>query len=137
MTFFIEQNVLSWTLQEYLRAHEQLLDLIIDPETTATPIPIKKASYNSQKFHAEISTICQCLAECWCRQQPKIPVLSPKLLPNGMQIELDLLPNVSTHPLFPDMSINANYLIPQEISHFAIQQSSSARSANRTVGPSL
>ena len=34
-----------------------------------------------------------------------VTVLSPKLLPNGMQIELDLLPDVSTHPLFPDKSL--------------------------------
>ena len=43
------------------------------------------------------------------RQQPNIPVLSPMLLPNGMQIELDLLPDVSTHPLFPDKSLHRQF----------------------------
>ena len=38
-----------------------------------------------------------------------VRVLSPKLLPNGMQIELDLLPDVSTHPLFPDKSLHRQF----------------------------
>ena len=50
------------------------------------------------KFYFMLSPLC--CEKCW--QLNISGFVSKAMFPNGMQIELDLLPDVSTSPLFPD-----------------------------------
>ena len=65
-------------------------------------VPILYNNYNTViiflKFYFMLSPLC--CEKCW--QLNISGFVSKAMFPNGMQIELDLLPDVSTNPLFPD-----------------------------------